>query len=359
MASKEKELELKVTPSTAATLGKIAVALLGARAAGGAGSVALAPAGSVAQEERIAKLYDHLGAQELKDESDELKTVSDGLKIVLNGTFGKLFSKYSILYAPELGIRTTITGQLALLMLIEMMECSGIRVVSANTDGIVLLIPHGMDMIADQVVSWWEQRTGLEMEASHYRSIHQRDVNNYIAITTDGKAKRKGVYGQGGVLSGPSGKGPDKDVCGDACVAYLKDGTDPYTYIRACTDIRKFIVLRGVSGGGTSMPDETYLGKAVRWYYAKGHTGYIADKKGGRVAGSLGGKAVMKLPDTLPKDIDYDRYANIAWEMLADAGTSVKYWQHTVTGAVRITQGYRLSMCTEIDRKTYDKRKQA
>ena len=56
MASKEKETELKVSPSTAATLGKIAVALLGAMAAGGAGSVALAPAGSVAQEERIAKL---------------------------------------------------------------------------------------------------------------------------------------------------------------------------------------------------------------------------------------------------------------------------------------------------------------
>ena len=47
---------MKVSPSTAATLGKIAVALLGAMAAGGAGSVAMAPAGSVAQEERIAKL---------------------------------------------------------------------------------------------------------------------------------------------------------------------------------------------------------------------------------------------------------------------------------------------------------------
>lgn len=56
MASKEKELELKVSPSMAATLGKIAVAVLGAMAAGGAGSVALAPAGSAEQEERIAKL---------------------------------------------------------------------------------------------------------------------------------------------------------------------------------------------------------------------------------------------------------------------------------------------------------------
>ena len=43
--------------SWAALVGKIAVAMLGAMAAGGAGSVALAPAGgSAEQEERISKL---------------------------------------------------------------------------------------------------------------------------------------------------------------------------------------------------------------------------------------------------------------------------------------------------------------
>ena len=42
--------------SWAATVGKIVAALLGAMAAGGAGSVALAPAGSAEQEERIAQL---------------------------------------------------------------------------------------------------------------------------------------------------------------------------------------------------------------------------------------------------------------------------------------------------------------
>src|SRR5690606_36540076 len=149
----------------------------------------------------------------------QLKTESDGLKIVLNGTFGKLFSKWSVRYAPGLGIRVTITAPLALLMLVEMMECSGTPVISANTYGIVLRIPAGMDAIADQVVKWWENRTGLEMEETLYRSLHQRDVNNYVAITMDGKVKRKGVFNQGGVLSGPAGKGPDKDICGDAVVA--------------------------------------------------------------------------------------------------------------------------------------------
>lgn len=312
-----------------------------------------------AEADRIMKLYDGMGAQELKDDADTYKTESDGLKIVLNGTFGKLFSKYSILYAPELGIRTTVTGQLALLMLIEMMECSGIRIVSANTDGIVLLIPTGMDAIADQVVAWWEKRTGLEMEASLYKSIHQRDVNNYIAITKDGKAKRKGVFGQGGVLSGPQGKGPDKDICADAVVAYFKDGTDPAKTIYACDDIRKFVVLRGVSGGGSYSATNEYLGKAVRWYYKRNCTDYIADKKGGRVAGSMGAMPVMQLPDALPQDIDYEHYVNVAWEMIASVGIPVRYWHDKDTDSYFITPGLLDACCDEIDRKTYDKRKRA
>ena len=73
MASKEKELELKVSPSMAATLGKLAVALLGAMAAGGAGSVALAPAGSAEQEERIAKLEEACSNYDIRLATAETK----------------------------------------------------------------------------------------------------------------------------------------------------------------------------------------------------------------------------------------------------------------------------------------------
>lgn len=323
---------------------------------------------SKSESARIAELFDSMGAPELQAEAHLLKTESDGLKIVLNGTFGKLFSKWSILYAPELGIRVTITGQLALLMLIEMMECSGIRVISANTDGIVLLIPTGMEGMARQIVKWWERRTGLEMEETHYRSIHQRDVNNYVAITTDGKAKRKGVFNQGGVLSGPAGKGPNMDICADAVVAFLKDGTPVADTIRKCQDIRKFIVLRGVTGGGYHMPMGTltlpdemvWLGKAVRWYYGTNRTSYIANKKGDRVATSAGATPCMQLPDTLPDDIDYTKYVNVAMEMLGDVGFSLRYWYHPESDCVFAWLAYgdfSGDECIELTRKEYDKRK--
>jgi DNA polymerase elongation subunit (family B) len=58
------------------------------------------------------------------------------MKIAANGVFGKLGSPWSILYAPHLMVAVTLTGQLALLMLIERAERMGISVVSANTDGV-------------------------------------------------------------------------------------------------------------------------------------------------------------------------------------------------------------------------------
>lgn len=71
------------------------------------------------------------------------KTVADSLKITVNGSFGKLGSKYSVLYSPHLLIQVTVTGQLTLLLLIESLELAGIPVVSANTDGLVIKCPKG------------------------------------------------------------------------------------------------------------------------------------------------------------------------------------------------------------------------
>ena len=56
----------------------------------------------------------------------EKEVIANGGKIVLNGTFGKLFSLFSIFFSPQQGISTTVGGQLSLLMLIERLEIAGI-----------------------------------------------------------------------------------------------------------------------------------------------------------------------------------------------------------------------------------------
>jgi len=238
------------------------------------------------------------------------KLTADTLKITINGSFGKLGSAYSILYSPHLLIQVTLTGQLCLLMLIEELESNGIKVVSANTDGIVCEVAYDQQDLVHRIRSEWESNTTFVMESTFYERLHSRDVNNYMALTTDGKIKAKGAYAKPNLRTNPS-----NEICVEAIEAMFKDGTPVDITIKACKDIRKFVTVRKVKGGGWK--DGEFLGKAVRWYYSRLEEGVIiyADS-GNKVPNSNGAKPLMVLPETLPTDIDYDWYVREANKML-------------------------------------------
>jgi hypothetical protein len=261
-------------------------------------------------------IYQDIVTERLQAKARGDKLTADTLKIVINGSFGKLGSMYSALYAPELMIQTTITGQLCLLMLIEWVESVGARVVSANTDGIVVLCDKAREKWLEEAMFDWMLTTSFELERADYRSIHSRDVNNYIAVKPDGKTKRKGVYAEP-VLS----KNPDFTIVTDAVATFLSKGTPVEDTIRGSTDVRGFVTVRQVTGGGLWRGE--YLGKAVRFYYSNtvGPDECISyAKNSNKVPRSDGAKPMMELPDTLPGDVDYDRYIEMAQDALKDMG---------------------------------------
>jgi DNA polymerase elongation subunit (family B) len=125
-----------------------------------------------------------------------LNTASSSVKIVINGTFGKLGDRYSLIFAPELLIQTTVTGQFSLLLIIAMFAKINMQVISANTDGVLIRCPKSRRADLDAVVSEWEQTCSLRMEKTEYKSIHFMNVNNYIAVETNGKCKSKGIFAE-------------------------------------------------------------------------------------------------------------------------------------------------------------------
>lgn len=243
------------------------------------------------------------------------KVTADALKITINGSFGKLGSKWSALYSPDLLIQTTVTGQLALLMLIEMLESVGVEVVSANTDGVVMKCAKVNIAAMDAAVTTWELCTGFETEATHYRALYSRDVNNYIAIKTDGAAKLKGAYAPAGLM-----KNPTNEIVAEAVVKFLKTGEDIEQTILRCDDVRKFVTIRQVKGGGVDQAGG-YLGRAVRWYYSTEVQGPLRYKVNGyTIARSEGAKPLMQLPDAPPSDLDRQWYVREAMSVLGDVG---------------------------------------
>ena len=263
-------------------------------------------------------LYNALTEERIAAKKAGNKTVAECLKIVLNGTFGKLGSMYSIVYAPNLMMQVTVTGQLSILMLAERFELAGIEVTSINTDGIVVKCLRSCESIFKLIVQEWERDTGFGTEEIRYKATYSRDINNYIAVyETPEKGelfKTKGAYAKTA-----SKKNAVNEICVDAVKAMIAEGTLPITTIKACRDIRRFTTMRRIAGG--VVKGNEYLGKVVRWYYAVGVEGnLIIAKTGNKVPLSDGAKPCMDLPAEFPNDVDYDWYVNEAYKILEDIG---------------------------------------
>jgi hypothetical protein len=265
------------------------------------------------------KVYQRIVERRIAAKISNDKVVAETLKIVVNGSFGKLGSPWSILYAPELLVQVTVTGQLSLLMLIERLELAGISVVSANTDGVVSKVPKHLHATMDAIVAQWEKDTGFSTEETLYKAVLSRDVNNYFAIKLDNKVKSKGAFALPERAAHRLHKNPTGEICAEAVIALLTTGLPIAQTVRSCTDIRKFANVRTVSGG--AVRDGAYLGKSIRWYYAINNPGeIIAAKSGNKVPLSDGAMPMMQLPDSFPDDVDYDWYIKVAEKTLVKLG---------------------------------------
>lgn len=266
--------------------------------------------------EPFLRLYQKFVTERLKAKKSGDKVKADTFKIVLNSSYGLLGSKYSKLFAPELLIQTTLTGQFALLMLIEAIELAGGRVVSANTDGVVTYCHRFYEAAVEQACWDWMLSTSYELEETQYKLLASRDVNNYLAVKTDGKTKGKGVF-----TATSLAKNPDCQIIYDSVTKFLAEGKEIHDTVIECDDITKFVTLRRVQGGGSF--GELYLGKAVRFYHSTSvpKTEYIRyTTNSNKVPNSDGCRPIMNLPDTFPEDIDYEYYINEAEQLLKDIG---------------------------------------
>ena len=289
--------------------------------------------------QNFIRVYERIVRRRLAAKAAKDSITSNSLKIVINGSFGKLGSPYSILYAPELLIQVTLTGQLILLMFIERLELAGITVVSANTDGIVSLVPVDREHIFQEIVKGMQRDTGFTTEETEYSALYSRDVNNYIAVKIpdkDGvvKLKGKGVFGNPWHPDNKKDaifrfhKNPVALVCVDAIYELMKTNKPIRQSLVECKDITKFVIVRKVNEGAVKpyrKPDAPlyeyerleYLGESIRWYYStNADTDLIIAKNGNSVPKSMGAMPLMTLPDTIPGDIDYAWYASETESML-------------------------------------------
>lgn len=120
---------------------------------------------------------------------------ANAMKLAANGTYGNSNNRYSVFYDPRLTMTITVNGQLMLSMLAEwLLSVPTLQILQANTDGITYRIHRACEAQAVEIERAWERYTCLTLEAAEYDKMWLRDVNNYIARSTDGTLKQKGAY---------------------------------------------------------------------------------------------------------------------------------------------------------------------
>jgi hypothetical protein len=314
---------------------------------------------------RTVKALSKLPARTPEQEKElaEAKVKDAGGKLATNSTFGKLGSMFSKIYSPDLMLAVTLTGQFYLLTLIEHLTGIGLKVISANTDGVTFAGTPDKVEEATKFIEVYGWSSNFEFEFVDYRSISLKDVNNYVAVKPDGSTKAKGIYADSGLQ-----KNPTNEICSLAAREYLAKGTPVReTILRSFTieNFPDFLQVRTVKGGAVqyaeykevdhwvevrpgewNMPGRkavnikrksrpapvevgyhpTLLGRVARWYYSTDpayHGGIRYQSNGNLVPKSTGGRACMKLPDTLPVDVDVQRYIDEAIGHLHDMGVRV------------------------------------
>lgn len=163
-------------------------------------------------------------------------------KIVLNSTFGASKDKYNKLYDPLQANNLCISCQLFLVDLLEKLD-GKCELIQSNTDGILIRLyrPEDKNMILD-ICHEWEKRTRFTLEFDEYHKVIQRDVNNYIIISDDGKIKRKGA-----VVKKLSPLDNDLPIVNKAVVDYFTKGIPVEDTILPCNDLIQFQKVTKIS----------------------------------------------------------------------------------------------------------------
>ena len=209
-------------------------------------------------KEKFCELYQWFFDERKKiPKSDPMNYV---YKIILNSTYGLSNDKNSFLYDPQFTMFITVNGQLTLMMLYEMImtRIPDAVALMQNTDGVETIIPREYIDTYMEVCKEWEQITGLNLEHDQYSKLVLADVNNYIAVDTNGKAKCKGRFEFEGLALH---KNKSKLIIPKALYAYFVDGTLPEYTIKHNRNILDYCI--GAKSKGAWRQHAIYVDKGV------------------------------------------------------------------------------------------------
>ena len=257
------------------------------------------------------------------------KIAAEILKIVINAIYGKLGSERFFLYDNLAKATVTINGQLMTMTLVESLELSGIHVVSANTDGIVIKLPIDKREIYEQIIEEWNKENKMSADDEEYDIVVSRDVNNYFDIQKDGTIEYKGALDPKQYLKELK-KGFDMPIVAIAVFNYFVHNKPVMDTLREHKDILDFCKTQNVGRQFEVIYHEVVNGEVKKIYSQRHIRFYVSThgviiqkehkdtKKCSVLAGGLPSRILNTLDDKPieERDIDYKYYYEECYKII-------------------------------------------
>ena len=198
----------------------------------------------------------------------KIKGIVGALKLAVNSVYGKSSDMQSWIYDRQVTMFTTITGELSLMMLIEAYEMQGLHVISANTDGVTIMIHKDDVQKMHDINKWWMDLTQYELERTDYAKIIFSTVNDYLAIKTDGEIKKKGDF----LTDFELHKNKSNRIVSIALEQYYVHGVPIDTTIKSHDNIFDFAIRQKASknfhyeGHNKTTGQKNVYNKLIRYY---------------------------------------------------------------------------------------------
>lgn len=274
----------------------------------------------------------------LAKKDKKIKGIVGALKLAVNSVYGKSSDMQNWIYDRQLTMFTTITGELSLMMLIEAYELAGINIISANTDGVTIMVKNDLIDKMHEINKWWMDLTTYELEDTNYKKIIFSTVNDYLAIKTDGEIKKKGDF----LTDFELHKNKSARIVPIALEHFFVNDVPVDTTIRNHTNIYDFCLRQKASSNfhyeGTQAGKVTVYNKLIRYYVSKTGEKLMkiknpdCDTNAADASQVEAGEWVMHVCNKLSKDhpldnINYDYYiekANRIIEKIQFAGRKRK-----------------------------------
>lgn len=208
------------------------------------------------------KKFEDILSTSLRLKAEKKKKERAPYKRICNITYGAEGDQTNAMYDPLHRTLVCIYGQIFVIDLIQKLETgvSSFKLIQSNTDGIFFKIKRSQFELVDDIVFQWEERTHLHMSFDFYKSVFQKDVNNYVVIDFEGKLKTKGAY-----VKQLNELDNDLPIVNKAMVDYMTKGVPIAQTINECKDLIMFQKVVKISGkymhglhNGTKLTDKTF-----------------------------------------------------------------------------------------------------